>query len=90
MNQNEIPNDFDALALRMAELMLEGSEWGKINHCPLFAKYPQYNEVQEIGKKLYEMGGKELMQKAYAAVADSVSHSKMSQYWWDGIGSWRA
>lgn len=88
----EIPDDFDALVLRMLELIKESDKWSRINGPALYKDHPQYSEAQEIGKKLFEMGGRELMEKAYFAIEHHANRSgtSMAQHWWNGIGGWQA
>jgi hypothetical protein len=51
-------------------------------------EYPEYERIREIGESLDEMGGLELMQKAYYSVRTRELY--FSQDWWDGVGSWQA
>ena len=84
------PGLYGQLVRRLKELLITANKWGEGNGYPLYEKYPQYNEVQEIGKKLNDMGGIELMRKAYGEVEGHIPYPGMSEYWWDGIGSWCA
>ena len=83
-------DDYSQLVRRLKKLLMTANKWGKRKEYPLYDKYPQYNEVQEIGKTLNNMGGIELMRKAYSEVEGHIPYPGMSQYWWDRIGSWSA
>ena len=88
--QSGTTGDYGQLVRTLKELLIRANKWGEGNGYPRYEKYPQYNEVQEIGKKLNNMGGIELMRKAYGEVEGHIPYPGMSEYWWDGIGSWSA
>jgi hypothetical protein len=49
----------------------------------------QQSECKEIGKKLWHMGGMNLMQEAYYEARDANRAASSIQPFWDGIGDWR-
>ncbi|MBI5678779.1 MAG: hypothetical protein HZC52_09920 [Planctomycetes bacterium] len=66
------------------------NRWGKENGYPLFEKYPQYKEVREIGEKLSDMGGIELMREAQRIANERIPCPGMTEFWWHRIGDWLA
>jgi len=80
--------EYHTLVKRLKDLIVEANNWGCSHKWPLFEKYPQYQEIREIGKRLYEIGGIGLMRKAYRKVERSVAYPGMSEMWWHGVGEW--
>jgi len=88
--QGRGPGDYAPLAFRLKELLIAANKWGKKNKYPIYDDYPQYKEIQEIGKKLHNMGGLKLMRKVYYTVEGHIPYPGMSTFWWDRIGNWQA
>lgn len=88
---DELPNDFDSLVTEMIDLLAEAQNWsGKRDK--LFFEFPQYEQAQEIGRRLYAIGGIECMRKAYAIIDQNCTRRRIStsEHWWDNIGGWHA
>ncbi len=78
------------LTTQLIDLITEANEWGVVNGWPTFEKYPQCQQIEAIGQELNDIGGIDLMRRVYSRVEATVPYPGMSQWWWDGIGTWQA
>jgi hypothetical protein len=49
----------------------------------------QRSECAEIGRKLYDLGGEPMMQRAYYHAHGHNRAAHVVAAYWDGIGDWR-
>ncbi len=78
-----------SLADQLTKKMDEAYSWGSQNKWPLMKDYPQWNEIQEIGKKLYNIGEEDAMRKALEIASQkNMEYSGMLNHFFKGIGHW--
>ena len=79
----------NSLAKKLTKKMDEAYTWGSQNGWPVMKDYPQYSEIQNIGKKLYSIGKENAMQKALEIASQTnTEYSGMLNYFFRGIGDW--
>lgn len=77
LNLSEIVSLFDNadvdLLGGLQALLIEARDWGSDNRFPLGKEYPQYNDVREIGIKVYKKNGSKGLNELMAQVKQDGS-----------------
>ena len=65
----------------------ETYRWGQENDFPIYQEYPHYEHVRQIGHRLDDLYGMEMMQMTYMRAQERTKG--YSELWWSGIGVWQ-
>ncbi|HEX4348135.1 MAG TPA: hypothetical protein VHZ73_11210 [Vicinamibacterales bacterium] len=80
-----VRSEFELLVEELNEIAI-GEGFLSLKPGPRFNENGRNIRVRQVGRRLYALGGKELMRRAFQRI--DVPKSAQLQAAWDGIGEW--